>query len=348
MNSNSRDSFRPISQMPMVWKLMAAVTTWLIFISFMHEYVNNEDSDRKVLTMGYMPVFSNLAAPILDKVSKNTKGIRFKALKFASFAEMGESLRNNQIDAAFIIAPLSIVLRQQGEDVKIVLIGNRNESTLVVRKDLNANTWNDLIGKTVAVPMRFSGHNLSILEELEKHNLTGQVNVVEMNPPDMAAALASGALDAYYVGEPFAAKTLMAGDSKLFKYAEQVWPGFFSNLTIVKNRLLTEEPEVASYLVTAAARALQWAKQNPEQAGRIASEYWGQPYDLVMYTLNTPKNRINFDGYAPRDEDIQKIADLMQRFGLSETNDITGLIESSFARNADTTHITGLESILPK
>ncbi len=331
----------------MVWKLSAAITAWLIFITFMHEYVNNEDSDRKVITMGYMPVFSNLAAPILDKVSKETKGIRFKALKFASFAEMGESLRNNQIDAAFIIAPLSVVLRQQGEDVKIILVGNRNESTLVVRKDLNGNTWNDLIGKTVAVPMRFSGHNLSIMEQLEKANLTGQVNVVEMNPPDMAAALSSGALDAYYVGEPFAAKTLMSGESKKFKYAEEVWPGFFSNLTIIKNRMIKDEPEVVKYMVTAAARALQWAKQNPEEAGRIASKYWGQPYDLVMYTLNTPKNRIDFDNYAPRDADIQKIADLMQHFGLSTTNDITGLVESSFARDADTTHITGLESILP-
>lgn len=348
MNKANRDDFKPVSQMPMVWKLTAAVTAWLLFIAFMHEYVNSEASDRKVITMGYMPVFSNLAAPILDYVSKDSKGVRFKALKFASFAEMGESLRNNQIDAAFIIAPLSVVLHQQGEDVKIILNGNRRESTLVVRKELNAKTWNNLIGKTIAVPMRYSGHNLSIMEQMEKHNLTGQINIVEMNPPDMASALAAGSLDGYYVGEPFAAKTVKAGQATVFAYSNDLWAGFFSNLTIVKGSLIQKEPETIKYMVTAAARALQWAKLNQEEAGRIASKYWGQPYDLVMYTMNTPKNRINFDEFAPKQEDIQKIADLMQHFGLSKTNDISGLVEDSYAKDADISHISGIESILPR
>ena len=80
---------------------------------------------------------------------------------------MAEALRNGQIQAAFIIAPLAIVLRQQGEDVRVIYIGNRHESTLVARSELNATKLADLEGKTVAVPMRYSGHNLGILKQLE-------------------------------------------------------------------------------------------------------------------------------------------------------------------------------------
>ena len=120
-----------------------------------------QHDQRQVVTMGYMPVITNLAAPLLDYASTdNAYPIRFRALKFASFAEMAEALRNNKIQAAFIIAPLSIVLRQQGEDVKVVYIGNRHESTMVVRKDLHAKTLAELSGRTIAVPMRYSGHNL--------------------------------------------------------------------------------------------------------------------------------------------------------------------------------------------
>ena len=60
--------------------------------------------------MGYMPVITNLASPLLDYATRDGDGVRFRALKFASFAEMAEALRNNQIQAAFMIAPLSIVL----------------------------------------------------------------------------------------------------------------------------------------------------------------------------------------------------------------------------------------------
>lgn len=346
--TTDRENFRPMGQAHLVWWLATALAIWLVFISAAHYWVNAEKANRRVVTMGYMPVFSNMAAPVLDEVSKEGDGIRFKALKFASFAEMAESLRNGQIDVAFMIVPLAIVLRQQGEDVKMVMAGNRHESTLVTRSDLNIRDWNGLKGKSVAVPMRYSGHNLSILNELEKRGLTGQVNVVEMNPPDMASAMASGSLDAYYVGEPFAAKTLMSGDSTLFHHIREVWPGFHSNLVLVKNDLIQNEPEVARALVHGAARAVTWARKHPEEAGKIASDYWNQPYDLVMYALNTPPDRILFDQYVPRKEDMQYIADLMLRFGLVKSTNIDGLVYDELARSADISDVETLDDILPQ
>jgi hypothetical protein len=42
-----------------------------------------------------------------------------------------------------------------------------------------------------------------------------QLDIVEMNPPDMPSALAIGSLGAYFVGEPFAAQTIRSGKSKV-------------------------------------------------------------------------------------------------------------------------------------
>ena len=187
---------------------------WFVLISGLHWWLNYDHGHQKVVKMGYMPVITNMAAPLLDHASAKKSDVRFKALKFSSFAEMGEALRNDEIQVAFIIAPLSIVLRQQGVDVKVVYIGNRHESTLVTRKDLNIKDVQGLAGTTVAVPMRFSGHNLSLLRLMEENNMSGEVNIVELNPPDMASALTTGALDAYYVGEPFAAQTLKSASGE--------------------------------------------------------------------------------------------------------------------------------------
>jgi NitT/TauT family transport system substrate-binding protein len=320
---------------------------WFLFIAGAHYGLNMEHDKRPAVTMGYMPVITNLAAPLLDFASISDKNpIRYRALKFASFAEMAEALRNHEIQAAFIIAPLAIVLRQQSENVKVVYIGNRHESTLVARKDLHARTLAELAGRTVAVPMRYSGHYLLLLKLLAEAGLDGKVNVVEMNPPDMASALASGSLDAYFVGEPFAAQTLKSGASTLVFRVEDVAPDFICNLLLVQQQFIEEHPDAVRQMVQGAVRSGLWAQQNIAEASRIAMHYWGQPLELVKYALETPKDRIVFDKYLPAEDELQKMADLMVRFKLLKAGKVSGLIENRFARQADITGIDGLESIL--
>lgn len=328
-------------------KIVILAAAWLVVIGLLHHYLNTESDGRKTISMGYMPVITNLAAPLLDYASSRTDAkVRFKALKFASFAEMAEALRNNEIQAAFIIAPLSIVLRQQGEDVKVVSIGNRHESTMVVHKKIGAKSLADLVGKTVAVPMRYSGHNLGVLKAISEAGLAGQINIVEMNPPDMASALSSGALDGYFVGEPFAAQTLKSGTADLLFYAEDIWPGFICNLILVRNQLIRQDEETVQYLVEGAVRSGLWAQRNLSQAAVIASRYWGQPVDLVEYAMKTPNERIVFDRYIPIRDELQQMADMMLRYNLSASANIEGLVEDRFARLANTSAISDVASIL--
>ncbi|HMK33846.1 MAG TPA: ABC transporter substrate-binding protein [Desulfomonilaceae bacterium] len=341
----SKEGF--IVHVPVGWKIALAALAWLLLIWWGHYALNGDRKDRPTVRMGYMPVITNLAAPILDYVSKDGAGIRFDAIKFASFAEMGEALRNGSIQAAFIIAPLSVVLHQQGANVRIVYIGNRHESTLVYRKDLNISSFLDLSGKTIAVPLRYSGHNICARRLAEQYGVQGSnLNIVEMNPPDMPPALASGALDAYFVGEPFAAKTVQAGESRVLYYVEQVWPKFICNLLLVKEEFIRNQPDRAAMLVQGAARSGYWAKNNTKEAAGIASKYWNQPAELVEYALQTPSNRIVFDEFVPKEEEIQFLADQMVKFKLLENNSITGLVDSRFAKSADLTGCNTLESIL--
>ncbi len=327
-------------------RILIIALVWLTLISALHYWLNGDHEDRRVIRLGYMPVITNLAAPLLDHATKGAKSTRFEAMKFSSFSEMGEALRNDKIQGAFIIAPLSVVLRQQGEDIKIVYIGNRHESTLVTKKELNISSLHELVGKTLAVPIRYSGHNLSILQLMEKEGLTGQIKIVEMNPPDMATSLATGALDAYYVGEPFAARSLKSGNGKLLHYVEEVWPNFICNLLIVKQKFIEKDPDAAKMLVQGAARSGLWARANMKQAAEIASKYWNQPIDLVEYALNTPTNRIRYDQFTPKQAEMQQIADLMVHFGLLQKNDITGLVEDKFAKATNVGDISDFESIL--
>lgn len=308
---------------------------WLVVISLAHWRLNNWTGEARVIKIGYMPVITNLAAPLLDYSSKDHTDVVFQALKFASFAEMAEALRNDEIQVAFMIAPLAVVMRQQGEDVKVVMIGNRHESTLVARKDLNITSVEQLAGHTVAVPMRFSGHNLSIKQLIEKNHLESKVNVVEMNPPDMASAMVSGVLDAYYVGEPFAAQTLYTGHSTLVHYVEDVWPKFICNLVLVRNEMVENDAPLIQKMVETAARTGVWADQHPEEVSRIAAKYWNQKPEVVHFALTRPEKRIRYNLYEPKESELQEMADLMVEYGLIESNDVSGLVEPRFARAAN-------------
>ncbi|CAK8717824.1 NLPA lipoprotein [Candidatus Electrothrix laxa] len=328
------------------WRFVVGSVIWVVVISGLHWWLNFDHSNQKIFKMGYMPVITNMAAPLLDHTSAKGNDIRFKALKFSSFAEMGEALRNDQIQAAFIIAPLSIVLRQQGVDVKIIYIGNRHESTFVTRKDLNVRGIQELAGRTVAVPMRFSGHNLSLLRLMEENNMSGEINIVELNPPDMAAALVTGSLDGYYVGEPFAAQTLKNGNADLLFNVEEVWTSFICNLVIVKQSLIEEEPEIVQKFINGAVRSGLWAEKHPDKAAEIAARYWSQPVDLVQYALDASGGRTLYDQYLPKIEEMQEIADLMVRYKLIDSNKIDGLVDQQFAENVDTGDVETIDDIL--
>ncbi|MGX9727769.1 MAG: ABC transporter substrate-binding protein [Candidatus Electronema sp. VV] len=325
-------------------RLAAGTVGWLFLITALHLWLNFDYGKKQVFTMGYMPVITNMAAPLLDHVSKDSDDVYFKALKFSSFAEMASALRSDKIQAAFIIAPLSVVLRQQGVDVKVVYIGNRHESTLVARKNLKVRSFEDLGGKTVAVPIRYSGHNLSLLELMDQKGMQGRVNIVELNPPDMASALAAGSLDAYYVGEPFAAQSLKGGSADLVLHVEDVWPNFICNLVIVKQGTIERDPKLVRKFVHGAARASLWAKTHQEQAAEIAAQYWSQSPDVAKFALSSRK--VVFDQFLPKKEEMQQIAELMTKHKLIEKNNIDGLVDDQFAAAVKIEDVRELTDIL--
>ena len=336
-------AFRPL---PLPVKLGLMFLAWLVLVSWLHYQLNGGPANPQVVRMGYMPVVTNLAAPLLDHVSRHGTGVHFAAVKFASFAEMADALRNDSIQAAFIIAPLAVVLRQQGVDVKVVLIGNRHESTLVARKSLNVKQLEDLAGGTIAVPMRYSGHNLCLLKKIEEKGLDGKIRVVEMNPPDMASALTAGALDAYFVGEPFASQTVLSDAADVVAYVESLWPNFICNLVLMKNSWINANPSLTQQLVSSAARSGLWSGRHPDMAAQIASDYWNQSVDLVRHALTTPPGRVVYNQFVPKTAELQTMADLMVHYDLIDYADITGLVEDRFALAVSTADIDDLDSVV--
>jgi NitT/TauT family transport system substrate-binding protein len=218
-----------------------------------------------------------------------------------------------------MIAPLAMKLREQGVPVKICYLGHRDGSTVMVRKDLPAKDLRDLKGKTFALPSKYSNQNLVIRKLMEDQGMKpDDINFVEMPPPDMPGALAVKAIDAYFVGEPHAAKAELDGSGRVLYHAKDIWPRFISCVLVVTEKLIQEHPDVVRDLVRGIAESGEWAESHRLDAAKVVSPYFRQDEKLVRYVLTQPPDRVSYRMLTPTDDEMQRIHDMALKAGILE------------------------------
>ncbi len=287
---------------------------------------------RETLAVGFLPVTCHLTCPVTDYASKTSRSTRFESQRFTDFPTVVETLKSGRLDATFMIAPLAMKLREQGVGVRIAYLGHRDGSTVIVRKDLPAKNMKDLKGRIFAIPSKYSNQNLVIHKLMEDEGLSpSDIRFVEMPPPDMPGALASKAIDAYFVGEPHAARAEMDGTGRVLYYAKDIWPHFISCVLVVTDRLIAQRPAVVKDLVRGIAESGEWADTHREEAARLVSPYFRQDERLLRFVLTQPPDRVSYRMLTPRDDEMQRIADMGLAAGILDRRlDVTGLIDRRF------------------
>src|SRR5258708_7154011 len=142
---------------------------------------------------------------------------------------MTEAFQAGELQAAFILAPLAMTMRRRGIPIKIVYLGHRDGTVLMVRTDDPIRTFADLRGKRIAIPHRYSNQRILIQRLMDQFGFQdGDAELVEFPPPDMPAGLRTHQFDAYIVGEPFGARAELDGFGRVLYYTRDIWPNFIS------------------------------------------------------------------------------------------------------------------------
>jgi NitT/TauT family transport system substrate-binding protein len=276
-----------------------------------------EGHARAELKVGFLPVTCHLTCPVTDYATRTSAMTRFESQRFTDFPTVVESIKSGRLEATFMIAPLAMKLREQGVPVKISYLGHRDGSTVIVRKDLPAQSLRDLRGKTFAIPSKYSNQYLVIRKLMVDQGVgPDEINFVELPPPDMPGAIASKAIDAYFVGEPHAAKAELDGSGRVLYHAKDIWPQFISCVLVVTEKLIQERPEVVKDLVRGIAESGEWAETHRVEAAKVVSPYFRQDEKLVRYVLTQPPDRVSYRMLTPTDEELQKIHDMAIKAGI--------------------------------
>jgi NitT/TauT family transport system substrate-binding protein len=293
---------------------------------------STDASARETLTVGFLPVTCHLTCPVTDFATRTSSDTRFVSQRFTDFPTIVESIKGGRLEATFMIAPLAMKLREQGMPVKILYLGHRDGSTVMVRKDLPAKDLRDLRGKTFAIPSKYSNQYLVITKLMNDQGVReDEIRFVELPPPDMPGALAAKAIDAYFVGEPHCAKAEMDGSGRVLYYAKDIWPRFISCVLVAHEKLIQDRPAVVRDLVRGIAESGEWAEHNRLGAAKVAAPYFRQDEKLVRFVLTQPPDRVSYRMLAPTDADLSQIRDMGVKAGILEKQiDISELVDRSF------------------
>jgi NitT/TauT family transport system substrate-binding protein len=312
-------------------RLLLLVFAWLGLISGLHAYLNvnwasitNDylPPEKRKFTVAYIPVTCHLACPVTDYISKFSEGGEiFLPKMFQGFPEIKEALISNKVQAAFIVAPLAIALRSQAVPIKVVYLGHRYGSAVVVRKDGPIQTPSDLKGRIVAIPSRFSDERLIMFRVMKKFDIKpGEIKLLEMAPPDVAGALAARAIDAFSMGEPFPSQAEMGGFGRVLFQAREYWPDYMSCVLVVRQDMIDRRPEAVQTLVDGIARSGLWldtGRLHRENAADFVGRfYYNQNPALLRWALTKPLDRVMYNPLAPRKVDFDLVRDLMIETGV--------------------------------
>jgi NitT/TauT family transport system substrate-binding protein len=286
----------------------------------------------ETLAVGYLPVTCHLTCPVTDFATKTSTTTRFESQRFTDFPTVVETLKSGRLDATFMIAPLAMKLREQGVGVRIAYLGHRDGSTVIVRKDLPAKTLADLRGKVFAIPSKYSNQYLVIRKLMKDEGVDpASIKFVELPPPDMPGALAARAIDAYFIGEPHAARAELDGSGRVLYYAKDIWPHFISCVLVVTDRVIRERPAVVRDLVRGIAESGEWADSHRLEAAKLVAPYFRQDEQLLRFVLTQPPDRVSYRMLTPGDDEMQRIADMAVDAGILERRlDVHDLVDRQF------------------
>lgn len=331
--------------------LTLSAVTWLAGITVLHAWLNlgafafptkKAASGGEKFRIGFLPVTCHLTCPVTDFINKQTEGESFfDPVRFNGWPELKEAYLAGYTPATFILAPMAMALREQGVPIKIVYLGHRDGSAVMVHKDSGIYRTEDLRGKTVAVPGRYANQRLILYRELKKAGMTlDDIRIVEMPPPDMPAALFAKAVDAITSGEPFMGQTELDGYGRCLYQAKDAWPGFISCvLAVSENAIKTRRPEIQR-LVNGIAKSGKWIDASMEHrmdaAQFVSKNYYNQNPRLLSYVLSKPPDRVTYSKLAPMRANFEEIEALAKEAGiLKGTAHFEDYVDDSFAPEDD-------------
>ena len=196
---------------------------------------------------------------------------------FKAGPELMSAFAAGALDMGYVgIAPATTAVANKTAKVVVLAQVNTEGSAIVVKKEGKIQSILELVGKIAVVPGHSTVQDFLFRKALLKFKIQpDQVKIMVLKPPEMIGALRTDQIDAFIAWEPYPAKAVTMGVGKVLAASRDIWKDHPCCVLAADERFLGSHPEKAKALVRGHVKAIEFIRQQREEAIKIGVKYTG-------------------------------------------------------------------------
>lgn len=223
-----------------------------------------------------------------------------------------EFLNSKSADFGSMAGGAAFIGKAKGSPLESVYIFSRPEWLALVAVDPAIETVEDLKGKKVAATLGTDMHTF-LLRALEMYNVPAKdIEMINLQPSDGAAALLAGDVDAYVGLDPHMARLEIDSGAKLIY--RNIDFNTYGTLN-VRKEFAEKYPQYVTKVIDVYEKARQWVLEHPEETTEILAK----EAQIDLEVAKTQMERNDFSTSEPNDElkvAIQAAGEVLQAEGV--------------------------------
>lgn len=253
--------------------------------------------DQPHLRIGFVPLTDAAPLVVADALGLFAEqGVRVALSPERAWAAVRDKLVFGALDGSHLLAPMAVALAagvgglRRRLDVTVRL--GRNGNLFVLSPTLadavgsftaplsadafaaavQARAEDGLPPPTIAVVFPHSSHNYLLRQWMAEGGLDPDhdVRLVAVPPPQMARALAEGAIEGFCAGEPWGSHAIAQGVGRYALTTGDIWPGHPEKVLAFAEGLAEREPEAVIAATAAVIAAQRWLTDPANRGAAVA------------------------------------------------------------------------------
>ncbi|MFJ3259919.1 ABC transporter substrate-binding protein [Pseudomonas sp. NPDC086581] len=229
------------------------------------------------LRIGYVFAMANAPVLIADKLGYyRDEGLDVDIKALGDGPVIQQALAAHELDVAYVGAPP--VYQWYARGLKSVILAKVNYGQAAVLAGIHSPIQDlaGLKGHKLAGVKKGSGMDVLlrgyVLGERAGLNPETDLDIVDMPPGNMNAALDRGIVDAAFSWEPFVSQALLRGSARLLLDVNQALPQYPWYVVIGLPETLRERPDDVVKLLRAHRRAITYLNEHPQESDAIIAD----------------------------------------------------------------------------
>lgn len=229
------------------------------------------------LRIGYVFAMANAPALIADKEGfYKQEGLDVDLKALGDGPVIQQALAAGELDVAYVGTPPVYQWYSRGLKSTILAKVNYGQAAVLVGDHSPVQQLQDLKGKKLAGVKKGSGMDVLlrgyVLKEKAGLDPDRDLNIIDMPPGNMNAALDRGIVDAAFAWEPFVSQAVLRGSARVLLDVNQALPQYPWYVVIALPKTLQERPDDVVKLLRAHRKAVAFLNEHPAEANRIIAD----------------------------------------------------------------------------